>query len=102
MTYNKDCIATLLERLRPYELPKSEVIMILNIRPATASALNAIIDDMYDRFTEDDLQDIVNIVSEVLGRFEPAKKQDGAAAQESEAAGDVSMEDATAAGDDAS
>jgi DNA-directed RNA polymerase subunit F len=98
--YNEKCIATLLERLRPYELPKSEVVMILNVRPPSASVLNAIIEDMYERFTEEQLEDIMNIIFEVLGQFPPAETNEDEVAED--AGEDVQMADEAAAGGSAS
>ena len=71
ITYTPESIPTLLERLRPFDLSKGEVIMILNLRPDSVPALNTIIEDMAERFTEEQLDEIVNIIAEVLGYFEP-------------------------------
>lgn len=62
--------------------------MILNVRPATVPALNTILEDMEDRYTEEEQETMVNIISEVLGRFEET-----AQAEEGE---DVAMEEAAA------
>lgn len=85
MPYNSDTITTLLERLRPYDLSKGEVVAILNIRPSTLSAFNAIVDDMAERFTEEQQFEILGIIAEVLGEF-PAPE--GAAADQNGDAGD--------------
>lgn len=62
--------------------------MILNVRPATVPALNTILEDMEDRYTEEEQETMVNIISEVLGRFEePAQAEEGE---------DVAMEEAAA------
>ncbi|PNY26408.1 DNA-directed RNA polymerase III subunit RPC9 [Tolypocladium capitatum] len=92
VTYRPQCISQLLERLRPYELSKGEVIMILNLRPASVAALNTVVEDMAERFNDEQQEDMVNIVAQVLGRFEAH------AASPNEAGGaDVSMNDAAAA-----
>lgn len=88
LTYKPECIKTLIEKLRPYDLSKGEVVMILNVRPATVPALNTILEDMEDRYTEEEQETMVNIISEVLGRFEET-----AQAEEGE---DVAMEEAAA------
>lgn len=64
--YSPDCLARLLERLRPYQLSKGEVLMILNLRPASVAALNTVIEDMADRFTEPQQEDMVNIIADLL------------------------------------
>ncbi|KAM0325398.1 hypothetical protein ACHAQA_007384 [Verticillium albo-atrum] len=79
ITYNQECIKQLIQRLHPYELAKGEMIMIFNLRPASASALNTIIEDMEDRFDEDKQAEIVNIIAEVLGTFPPANAAEGGA-----------------------
>ncbi|CRK20713.1 hypothetical protein BN1723_002680 [Verticillium longisporum] len=64
LPYSQDCIKQLIQRLHPYELAKGEMIMIFNLRPASASALNTIIEDMEDRFDEDKQAEIVDIIAE--------------------------------------
>ncbi|VUC34773.1 unnamed protein product [Clonostachys rosea] len=89
ITYQADSIPTLLQRLRPYDLTKGELIMILNIRPFTTPALNTTIEDMEVRFNEDQQNEILAIIAEVLGQFDPPEGAEGA-----EAAADTSMADA--------
>ncbi|KAG6062014.1 hypothetical protein E4U17_005376 [Claviceps sp. LM77 group G4] len=86
LTYTLDCIAQLLEKLRPYELSKGEVVMVLNLRPASVAGLNTIIEDMSERFSEEQQEDMVNIVAQVLGRFDVPEEENG----------DVEMDDAGA------
>ncbi|KAG5967310.1 hypothetical protein E4U13_002302 [Claviceps humidiphila] len=86
LTYTPDCIAQLLEKLRPYELSKGEVVMVLNLRPASVAGLNTIIEDMSERFSEEQQEDMVNIVAQVLGRFDVPEEENG----------DVEMDDAGA------
>ncbi|CAM1509166.1 Fc.00g029050.m01.CDS01 [Cosmosporella sp. VM-42] len=94
LTYNQTCITTLLERLRPYSLAKGEVVMILNLRPASVAALNTVIEDMAERFDEQQQEAIVTAIAEVLGTFPEAVEQAEGGQQE----GDVEMGDgATAA-----
>ncbi|KAG6087538.1 hypothetical protein E4U15_007770 [Claviceps sp. LM218 group G6] len=86
LTYTPDCIAQLLEKLRPYELSKGEVVMVLNLRPASVAGLNTIIEDMSERFSEEQQEDMVNIVAQVLGHFDVPEEENG----------DVEMDDAGA------
>lgn len=69
-----DAIPRLVRRLRPYHLAKGELVMILNLRPTNVPTLNAVLEDMEDRFTPEQQEDIVAGVAEVLGGFEA---QDG-------------------------
>lgn len=94
VSYTEGCITKLLERLRPYHLAKGEVVMILNLRPASVAALNTVIEEMSERFNEEQQEDMVTIISEVLGQFPPPADAPDEAA---EAGADVSMNDATAA-----
>jgi hypothetical protein len=88
-TYTPAVIPQLMERLRPYELSKGELVMILNLRPASVPALNTVVEDMEDRFVYEQQEEIVNIIAEVLGAF-PQE----AAEQTADGGDDVAMEDA--------
>ncbi|KAL7918739.1 RNA polymerase Rpb4 domain-containing protein [Trichoderma austrokoningii] len=76
-TYTSNCISQLLERLSPYELSKGEVVMILNLRPASVAALNTVIEEMAERFSDEQQEDMVNIILEVLGQFEASANANG-------------------------
>lgn len=89
-TYSPECISRLLEGLRPYELAKGEVVMILNLRPVGVVALNTVVEDMAARFTEEQQQEMVDVIAQVLGQFEPD------AAEQEDDAEDVSMNEAVA------
>jgi succinyl-CoA synthetase alpha subunit len=41
--------------------------MIMNLRPANGSGLNTILEEMGDRFSEDQQEEILVIIGEVLG-----------------------------------
>lgn len=43
--------------------------MILNLRPASVAALNTVIEEMPERFDENQQEEMVNIIAEVLGSF---------------------------------
>lgn len=42
--------------------------MIINLRPANAGNLNTVVEEMEDRFTDEQQEEIVAIIAEVLGR----------------------------------
>ncbi|KAL2019115.1 hypothetical protein VTK56DRAFT_10066 [Thermocarpiscus australiensis] len=73
--YSPSAIPLLLEKLReanlPSELTKGEILSILNLRPASSAVLSTAIEDMEERFTEEEQNKIVDIIAEVLGRDEP-------------------------------
>jgi len=68
----------LLERLREEnfrsDLAKGELFAILNLRPGSTAVLSTTIEDMEERFTEDEQNRIVDIIAEVLGRDELAEE----------------------------
>lgn len=93
--YKPKCIPELMDRLRPYDLSKGELVMLFNLRPASVPALNTIIEDMGDRFEEHQPEEIIEIIAEVLGFFpvpEEEEAQNGA-----DEGGDVAMGEAEAA-----
>lgn len=66
--YTPTSIKTLLQRLRPYNLTKAEVLMIMNHRPTTVAALNTIVEELEQRFEDEAMQEeMVAIIIEVLG-----------------------------------
>lgn len=79
-----------MQRLRPYDLAKGELIMIFNLRPASVVVLNTILEDMIDRFNEDQQNEMINIISDVLGRFPPPEETDPT--QSGEGNGDLPAE----------
>lgn len=98
LTYHPACVKELIEKLQPYDLSKGEVVMILNLRPATTAALNTVLEDMTDRYTDEQQEEMVAIIAEVLGEF---PHENGAeAGDEAEANGnadeDAEMGDAAA------
>tara|TARA_R110002060_G_scaffold23255_9_gene31527 strand:- start:154 stop:528 length:375 start_codon:yes stop_codon:yes gene_type:complete len=67
LPYNDQTIGTLLERLRPFNFTKAEILMIMNLRPTKAESLNTIVEEMDDRFSDEQQLEIVEIIAEVLG-----------------------------------
>jgi len=67
-------IPTLLEKLRGYSLTKGELLMIINLRPFTLPQLHPCVDEVDDRFTEQQQREILGIVAQVLGSFPLAEE----------------------------
>jgi hypothetical protein len=68
LPYNSSTIRTLIERLRPYNLAKAEMLMIFNHRPTHISHLSYLFEEAGLRFPEEKTQwEIIDIVAEVLG-----------------------------------
>ena len=80
-TYSPTAIPRLLEKLReanlPAELTKGELLSILNLRPSSSALLSTAIEDMEERFSEEEQNQIVDIIAEVLGRAETDEAGDG-------------------------
>ncbi|KAI8634446.1 HRDC-like protein [Xylariaceae sp. FL1651] len=82
LPYDVSSIPALLTKLRPYTITKGECIMIVNLRPTTIAALNAVLEDMEGRFSEEQHQEILDIIIEVLGEFPPPLEEDNEGAME--------------------
>lgn len=74
--WNSATIKTLLTRLRPYDLAKAELVMILNLRPLDAVSLFLVVQEMYGRFTEEQHEEMLAIIREVLGTPEVEEGSD--------------------------
>lgn len=75
-SWNSATIKTLLSRLRPYDLAKAELVMILNLRPLDAVSLFLVVQEMYERFTEEQHEEMLAIIREVLGTPEVEEGSD--------------------------
>lgn len=93
LTYAPEAIAQIIDKLSPYELSKGEMLMVLNLRPASIAALNTIIEDMPERYSDEQQEEMVAIVAEVLGQFEVAEAEENGDAGED---ADVNMNNAEA------
>jgi hypothetical protein len=60
------------------------VLSILNLRPDNSAVLSTAIEDMEERFSEEEQQKIVAIIGEVLGRDEPEEGGGGEQGDEME------------------
>jgi len=76
--YNPDSIALLFERFKQEnfksEFAKGEILGILNIRPSSTAVLSTVVEDMEERFTENEQAKIVEIIAEVLGHDDPSEE----------------------------
>jgi hypothetical protein len=82
-SYSPAAIGALLARLReanlPGELTKGELLSILNLRPTSNALLSAAVEDLEERFSEEDQSRIVDLIGEVLG---PAETGEGGVGDE--------------------
>lgn len=65
--YGPTTIRTLLTRLKPYNLTKAEVLMILNLRPLDDCTLNMVVEEAYSRYTDELREEMITVIGEVLG-----------------------------------
>lgn len=86
LMYSEDSIYILLERLRPYELTKAEIIMLMDTRPTHPAVLQNLIQEFDQRFEEygadEAREEILSIVAETLGVPDSSEKAKVAAARE--------------------
>ncbi|KAI8826571.1 RNA polymerase Rpb4-domain-containing protein [Fimicolochytrium jonesii] len=64
-------IAAFMQALRSYDLTKAEKLMLLNVRPKSTAELNALIECIEDRFSDDQQEAMVAVVHELLPYEEP-------------------------------
>jgi RNA polymerase Rpb4 len=57
-------VTKFLEKLNEFKLTKVEKLMILNSRPSSLAALHVLIEEHEDRFSMDEMEKLVNFVSE--------------------------------------
>lgn len=54
--------------ISPFALEKAELLMIINSRPSSVAELDCVIEEMDQRFTEENTAEILRIVKENLPR----------------------------------
>ena len=75
--YATTTIRTLIDLLQPYQLTKSELLMILNLRPLDLTLLDCVIEECDERFSPERQEEILRIIGDVLGREYRAEKLNG-------------------------
>lgn len=59
--------AELIQHLKPFNLTKSEVLMLANHRPRNETVLEPLIEEVEERFSAEQQEEVLRIVSEVYG-----------------------------------
>ncbi|KND05044.1 uncharacterized protein SPPG_00721 [Spizellomyces punctatus DAOM BR117] len=59
------------EALQRYDITKAEKLMLLNIRPRSIAELNPLIEDIDDRLSQDQQEDLVGLIQQLLPYEEP-------------------------------
>lgn len=66
--YSDAALRALVTGLQPYKLTKSEVLMIVNLRPENLGLLDCVVEECDERFSSEQQDEIVKIIGDVLGR----------------------------------
>ncbi|KAI9840439.1 MAG: hypothetical protein M1838_004065 [Thelocarpon superellum] len=66
--FSNATIRALFGAMQPYNLTKAEMLMLLNLRPQSIPVLDAIIEEMEARFTNEEQERILAVVEEILDR----------------------------------
>ncbi|XP_019856999.1 PREDICTED: DNA-directed RNA polymerase III subunit RPC9-like [Amphimedon queenslandica] len=61
-----DCISKFLESLSKYKLTKAEKLQLVNLRPTQPVELQLVIEEIEERFSEEEISDIIDLVTEHL------------------------------------
>jgi len=57
-----------MKRLAPYNLAKAELLTVLNLRPESTTELEYIVEEAEARYSAEQLEGILGVIEEVLGR----------------------------------
>jgi len=57
-----------MNRLAPYNLAKAELLTVLNLRPESTTELEYIVEEAEARYSAEQLEEILGVIGEVLGR----------------------------------
>ena len=66
--YSDAAVRALVAALRPYNLTKSEVLMVVNLRPEELGLLDCVVEECDERFTAERQDEILKVIGDVLGR----------------------------------
>jgi len=79
-TYSAEAMGELMNRFREEgiqpKLEKGEALAIYNIRPMCIAVLNPVVEELDSRFSEDEQNKMVELITEVLGRDEPVPEEE--------------------------
>lgn len=102
LNYESANVTALVKQLKPYTnttgnpagLYKNEVLMMINLRPTELMVLDIIVEELDERFTPEQQEEIVDIVRNFLGSDDT---DDDPGPQEDPSSTDVHMQDDTIA-----
>ncbi|KAH8596892.1 DNA-directed RNA polymerase-like protein III subunit RPC9 [Bisporella sp. PMI_857] len=69
LPYNDETFSKIFSALREFKLTKTEILMIINLRPTNPEALAPVIEEFEERFNEEDgtQQKLIKLIIDVLG-----------------------------------
>ncbi|KAI9094108.1 HRDC-like protein [Phlyctochytrium arcticum] len=76
-----EMIALFNDRIQVYDLTKAENLMLLNNRPNSVAELNPMVEDIDDRLTPEQQEELINILHEILPYTEPEREGAGEEAE---------------------
>lgn len=76
-TQTSEQLANFLEFMSRYELTKAEKLQILNLRPRSTVEIYLIIEECEERFTEEDLEEMLNNIITTLPRDDDYVEEEG-------------------------
>ncbi|KAF7727240.1 hypothetical protein EC973_007853 [Apophysomyces ossiformis] len=75
-TQSVEQVKNFLERFSAFQLTRAEKLQILNLRPKSAVEIYLLIEECEERFSEGDLEDMLNIILESLPRDDDMKEDE--------------------------
>lgn len=87
--YNENTIHDLIKALEPFDLEEAELLMILNVRPASIPELDVVVEEAESRFSNNQMEEMIDIIADILGKA-PEEQENGEEGGEQAAASSAS------------